>query len=505
MTMNRRSFLVGAGAGVAAAAMPFDLWRSKRAGAAGLVTRYSTSTPEGVKMLAIYASAVEKMKALPTSDPRSWVFQWYTHWVDGNTTKDAALQATFGSQSSPQRDLAAAMWDTCQGHGPNPVKYFLVWHRMFVFHFEEIVRSVSGHPEFTLPYWPYDQVDQRSIPTAFRGPGNNPLYVADRNDGINSGAALDADGRSPLSFKCMADKSFLPTAGSLSQGFNANLNQNPHGTVHDDVGTDTNMGMIPFAAKDPVFYMHHCEVDRLWASWNAAGGQNPTDESWLNQSFTFADANGTMVTATNRDFLSTDALGYQYDTLMNIAPIATPSSFVLAKSSATPLVLSVGAAATPEKHGHGNMLHSEIAGALALGDTPLTVRIPQPKSTPLMGTLNKSLSKKEQKVFVVLRDIYAAKAPGSGFGVYINLPSGTTPTPRSVHYVGSISFFNATAMPGSDGMFMVDTYALDVTEELKAISKEGGLGKDISVTVAPFGKVAPGSAPKIGRIEFVIE
>lgn len=505
MTMKRRTFLVGAGAGVAAAAMPFDLWRKKRAEAAGLYTRYSTSSTEGAAMLQVYAQAVAAMKALPTSDPRSWVFQWYTHWVDGTTTKDAAIQAAYGSASSPQRDLAVAMWDTCQGHGRNPVEYFVVWHRMFVFYFEEIVRSISGNAAFTLPYWPYDQTDQQSIPVAFRS-SSNPLYVANRNSGINNGARLDADGRSPLSFKCMAEKTFLPSAGSLSAGFNSSLNQNPHGTVHVDVGTSTNMGQIPYAAQDPVFYVHHCEVDRLWASWNAAGGQNPTNERWLDQTFTFADAEGTMVKATNRDFLSTDALGYKYDTLMDIPPIEGPAAMVMAQSAEAPMMLSVGAAAAAEKSGPGNnMLSAEIEGALSLGDQPTTVKIPQPKSMSLMGALSESLSQKEPKVFVVLRDIYAKEPPGSGFGVYINLPEGTAPTPEDPHYVGSINFFNATVMPGGDGMFMVDTYVLDVTQELKKLREAKGLGDDVSVTVAPFGMVAPGSAPKVGRIEFVIE
>jgi tyrosinase len=506
MTMKRRSFLIGAGAGAVAAAMPFDLWRKKRAQAAGPYIRYSTASAEGAAMLQTYAKAVAAMKALPTSDPRSWVFQWYTHWVDGNTTKDAAIQAAYGSTSSPQRDLAEAMWNTCQGHGENPVEYFVVWHRMFVFYFEEIVRAVSGDDSFTLPYWPYDQPDQQTIPVAFRSSGNNPLYVENRNPGINAGDALGADGRSPLGFKCMTDKTFLPSLGSLSRGFNYNLNQDPHGTVHVDVGTTTNMGRIPYAAQDPVFYVHHCEIDRLWASWNAAGGKNTADDKWMDQTFVFADANGTMVKATNRDFLSTEALGYKYDTLMDIAPIESPAAMVMAKSAEAPLVLSVGAAAAPEKHGvGGNMLHAEIEGALSLGEQPLTVKIPQPKSMPLMGTLNKSLGQSERKVFVVLRDIYAAQPPGSAFGVYINLPAGTTPSPKDPHYVGSINFFNATAMPGSKGMFMVDTYVLDVTEDLKKLSADKGLGEDISVTVAPFGKVNAAAAAKVGRIEFVIE
>lgn len=36
------------------------------------------------------------------------------------------------------------------------------------------------------------------------------------------------------------------------------------------------MGSVPFTPCDPVFWMHHCEIDRLWAERQAANlGQNP--------------------------------------------------------------------------------------------------------------------------------------------------------------------------------------------------------------------------------------
>jgi tyrosinase len=485
--------------------MPFDIWRSKRAEAADSMTRYSTASPRGAEMLKVYEAAVGRMKALPASDPRSWTFQWYTHWVDGDTTKEAALKAVFGDSPSANRDLAVAMWDTCQGHGPNPVKYFVVWHRMFVLYFEEIIRSVSGNASFTLPYWPYDQRDQRAIPEAFRGNPASPLYVANRNRGINEGQSIE-DGRAPLNFECMGDPTFLQDPNGVNPGFNSNLNQNPHGVVHDNVGTGTNMGRIPYAAQDPIFYMHHCEVDRLWSSWNAAGGQNRADEDWMSQSFIFADGQGNRVIATNRDFLDTETLGYKYDTLMTVPPIRTPSPMVMAKAGEKAVILSVGAMDKVEKQGNGgNMLHGDIKGALELGDKPLSVDIPQPKTMSLMGAVNKGLTAKEGQVFLVLRDIYAVDFTGSSFGVYINLPEGADPVPSSPHYVGSINFFNATAMPGSDGMLMTDTFVLNVTEELKALRDAGSLGEGMRVTVAPFGKVNPGSAPKVGRIELVVE
>jgi len=36
------------------------------------------------------------------------------------------------------------------------------------------------------------------------------------------------------------------------------------------------MGSIPTAPCDPVFWMHHAEIDRIWAQWQTThAGQNP--------------------------------------------------------------------------------------------------------------------------------------------------------------------------------------------------------------------------------------
>jgi tyrosinase len=47
-----------------------------------------------------------------------------------------------------------------------------------------------------------------------------------------------------------------------------------HNSGHVWVGGS--MGSISFAPCDPVFWMHHCEIDRIWAEWQGANpSQNP--------------------------------------------------------------------------------------------------------------------------------------------------------------------------------------------------------------------------------------
>src|SRR4029450_2483328 len=122
----------------------------------------------------------------PPNDPRSWTFQWYTHWVPGAISwpqapidKTTAINKAFAGKpaNDPGRLLAQAMWDDCQAHSTNPgdpnffqEMYFCVWDRFYVYYFEQIIRAVLNDATFTLPYWNYlsGQVSDLSIPPEFR-------------------------------------------------------------------------------------------------------------------------------------------------------------------------------------------------------------------------------------------------------------------------------------------------------------------------------------------------
>lgn len=95
--VTRRTFLSATGA------IPFAVWleRNGLAQPANPRVRYDARSPQGIQMLGIYASAVGKMKnanQIPEGDPRSWTFQWYTHFVSGATTKNAEIQRIYQRQ-----------------------------------------------------------------------------------------------------------------------------------------------------------------------------------------------------------------------------------------------------------------------------------------------------------------------------------------------------------------------------------------------------------------------
>ncbi len=276
--------------------------------------RYDIRSPQGLANLQIYARGVAAMMALPTSDPRSWTFWWYTHFVRDDRSKASEINNVFGPSPSAARTLANKVWSSCQSHNGQDENFFLPWHRMYVLAFENIIRQVTGESNFTLPYWSYTDAGNTALPSQFRQPGSSTwgsLYRSDRSPGVNSGGAIQPAG--VLNLDVLGSPTYAPDGAD--QGFCANIDGNLHGLVHVGVGNERGMGAVPWAANDPIFWVHHCNIDRVWASWNAAGGVNPTEGGFIAKPFAFAGPAGVEVDYIVGNVLSTGAVGYSYDQL----------------------------------------------------------------------------------------------------------------------------------------------------------------------------------------------
>lgn len=147
---------------------------------------------------------------------------------------------------------------------------FLPWHRAFILDLERELQALDL--SVTLPYWKFDEVarnlftrDFMGVPDAIgtlRFATNNPLqfWVTDMSPGIV---------RQPL-FNTTTQSAFVnkeATTLNLGAAYSrfARMEGNPHGTAHTSFGGF--LSDIPTAAKDPLFFMLHANVDRLWAKW----------------------------------------------------------------------------------------------------------------------------------------------------------------------------------------------------------------------------------------------
>src|SRR5262249_31287940 len=76
-------------------------------------------------------------------------------------------------------------------------------------------------------------------------------------------------------------------------GRTGRIEATPHNDVHNMIGGL--MSDPTTAAQDPIFWLHHANIDRLWSRWNEATYSNPTDGRWHDEHFSFFDETGTQV------------------------------------------------------------------------------------------------------------------------------------------------------------------------------------------------------------------
>ena len=233
--------------------------------------------------LASYRAGVDAMQHLARDNALSWDYQRAVHSIPPGGSADNPLADPAGT---------ASFWRKCHHH----TDHFFDWHRWELFYYEEILRQVCGDPKFNLPYWDY--FTDAHLPVAFRPPtsGTNVLAHA-RNSALNDGTG---------------ELNVAPTGMSTTSlpSFQSYFEYNPHDITHGQVGGD--MVSVPTAALDPVFYAHHCNVDRGWDVWLKQGGGrvNPTG-SWPTTSFDFQSVSGPKTpTAGGAD--TPEKMGYTY-------------------------------------------------------------------------------------------------------------------------------------------------------------------------------------------------
>jgi tyrosinase len=165
---------------------------------------------------------------------------------------------------------------------------FLVWHRRFVQVFEERLQQV--HSSIAMPYW--DWVNDRTLPTPLSQPALLRSWSVRRN----------------------FNPSFLPSAAALQSAvtpgdflaFQLAL-EKQHDQVHFAVGGRFGTMNSASSPADPIFFLHHANIDRLWSEWEAShpGVQPPNPNEVLEP----GEIIGNVTVATQ---LSITGLGYRY-------------------------------------------------------------------------------------------------------------------------------------------------------------------------------------------------
>lgn len=170
---------------------------------------------------------------------------------------------------------------------------FLPWHRYFIWMFERALQQVTNSC-ITLPYWDWERdagAENDSILLDSETFGSFDGAVQNRLEGScswitwGSEECLHRDIGGPGSSGLSGEAQVLaivtnynqyqdtsnPDNGEENNGFADALEGTPHRRPHNFIGGDM-QGM--FAPDDPLFYLHHANVDRIWALWQDYWGHD---------------------------------------------------------------------------------------------------------------------------------------------------------------------------------------------------------------------------------------
>ena len=303
--------------------------------------------------------------------------------IDLKTTRPSIIAAAqLAGATSRYDDYVWIHLQVMRGAHGGPA--FSPWHREFLKQFERDLQDVSGNPNMTIPYWDWTTAQTAADPGwpfttdllggLGTGPDNRVMtgrfadaageWVLNVRTGAVAGAARDnttylrrlpspplrPDGTpQPLPTQanarlCLARTAYdannpwledpsTITFAQVNASFRKFLEYVMHNGPHGWVGGN----MMPVTSpNDPVFFLHHCNIDRLWAVWQQKNA--PPTTNYLPPSGTTAshDIDDSMVQLTAGNFAwpvlarpmdvqDHRAMGFWYASDLPIITISTSS------------------------------------------------------------------------------------------------------------------------------------------------------------------------------------
>lgn len=143
---------------------------------------------------------------------------------------------------------------------------FLPWHRWFIYYFEQALRNsgVQGASKIALPYWDWTSRYYSTAPTD--RVNTAPLWASDFLGQFNTPWSLNRSLGTNGSLPSTTQVDGLASL-TLYSNFASQL-EGQHNSPHVWVGGLMNSARSPL---DPVFYLHHAMIDKIWQDWYNLG------------------------------------------------------------------------------------------------------------------------------------------------------------------------------------------------------------------------------------------
>ncbi|KAK3121184.1 hypothetical protein QOZ80_8BG0647800 [Eleusine coracana subsp. coracana] len=444
-----------------------------------------------------YKLALARMRALPDSDPRSFASQAAIHqaYCDGHYQYQMPVRPLPGGGMPPMPMPPPSAFDVHFSW------IFAPWHRMYIYFYERILGSLIGDDAFALPYWNWDAPSGMVLPEMFKDPAS-PLYDANRDPThVDAYVVLDYNkGGDVIPFdpvavqqhrynkvvkdnlatlynqaegaRCFLGERFC-TSLKVNQksGTAGTLESKAHTGVHIWLGDsskcttgydgvqycDNDMGFLGTAGRDPAFYSHHANVDRMWHIWaDELGHRGFEDPEWLDTSFVFYDETPRPVRVRVRDVLDVAALGYRYEEREPLQWLdCRPTSRRAPKDTTT-----------------GTGGGAARAARTPAPVFPLRLRVGRNVVVPSVRRPTRNATKKGELQVLVFDAVEFDPCRDAKFDVVINVAPEVAGgvTPQWVEYAGSfVSIQRGGAKPGETIVVMVQLPVEDVFDDIGVV------------------------------------
>jgi polyphenol oxidase len=420
-----------------------------------------------------------------------------------------------------------------QGHSPQVhwSWFFLPWHRAYLFFLERTLAHYltaifqEDGSKFALPYWdwethkqiPNTQARERAVPAkpspffgydrsidalsdplqvnghafddlalwdGYRGPTPERADMTPENEAgpvWRQHTYLTAFYTNPVYISSILQFPFEVFGGGRvvsrddGQGF---LEQFPHNLVHDWVGSrygsNRDMGTLRYAALDPIFYLHHANIDRIWSLYQYTPDPDKTPD-WGKQAFTFTDLDGQPVSVTVAD------------TVRNMATVsyARPSApsagarFLLAAAPRLPK--------EPPKESSATV----VAEPVTLTDRPQTLRAP-PEKPQARALLARAVAPENPAASLLEFDVGPVQYSGRlTVRVFVNKPDADLQTSvTDPHFVGALEALDSHATPRRDDDNASHKFRVNVSPEVSNFYNVVRPGETFTLTLVPVGTPA---------------
>jgi tyrosinase len=488
--------------------------------------------PKWDDTLVWYARAIRKMWERALDDPTSWRYQAGIHAYDANNPLLKPLARPGDKVPANWRDV----WNQCQ-HGS---WYFLPWHRGYLGCFEAIVRETIrglGGPadKWALPFWNYSDTTNASARLV------RPEFLEAKMPDGTANALFQNIKRAPFTLKttplgkagdfgldsfevslnALTQRSYSapPNVASFGGGVTGfshgggqattgGLERTPHGDVHMAVGFDPvarqGYWMADFntAGLDPLFWLHHCNLDRLWDVWlvQSTSIGNPSDPRWRTPSNAATGQRMPFILSMpgkpNFSFTPADVVdsaksvfAYRYDGLP-----PRPVGKGLAAASTAPKMAAVDE--TPAK------LIGAASGPVSLdgGSARASVAVrPQPSAPAGRHSLAPQAA---PHIYLNLENI-VSKGPALPYRVFLNVPHDFDPEQFVDHFVGTLPMFGVDEASRDDGPHGGSglSYVFDVTDVVKRLGINAA-ETPLDVAFVPKGGDTGPAQLEVGKISF---